>query len=75
MEGWIHMAHAHDHSHGDHKLEQICTLIISGLLGLVCILLYAKNALGLILAKQFHMPVLLGGISLLGLVGLALSWD
>lgn len=65
------MAHAHDHSHGDHRLEQICTLVISGLLGLVCILLWQKNALDLILAKQFHLPVLLGGIALLALVGVS----
>lgn len=65
------MAHSHDHSHGDHRLEQICTLIICGLLGLVCVLLYQKNALDLILAKQFHIPVLLGGIALLALVGVS----
>src|SRR5258708_7103535 len=65
------MAHAHDHSHGDHRLEQICTLVISGLLGLVCILLWQRNALDLILAKQFHLPVLLGGISLLALVAVS----
>jgi hypothetical protein len=71
MKGWFPMAHAHDHSHGDHKLEQICTLIISGLIGLVCVLLYQRNALNLILAKQFHIPVLLGGIGLLVLVGVS----
>ena len=65
------MAHAHDHSHGEHKLEQICTLIISGLLGLICVLSYQRNGLGLLLASQFHIPVLLGGISLLALVALS----
>ncbi len=64
-------SHDHDHSHGDHRLEHVCTLIISGLLGLVSVLLYQRNALNLILAKQFHIPVLLGGISLLILVGLS----
>ena len=65
------MAHAHDHSHGDHRIEQICTLVISGLLGLVCILLWEKKGLDLILAKQFHLPVLLGGIGLLALVAVS----
>ena len=62
------MAHDHDHSHGEHGLEQICTLIISTLLGGVCILLWWQNSLGLMLDKLFHIPVLLAGVFLLGLV-------
>src|SRR5262249_4933170 len=65
------MAHSHDHSHGDHRLEQICTLIICALLGLVCILSYQRNTLGLLLAPQFHVPVLVGGIALLVLVAVS----
>jgi DUF1980 C-terminal domain len=60
---------AHDHSHaGTYYVDQLCTIASCGALGGVAVMLYATNRLGLILADQFFIPVLLGGAALLALV-------
>jgi hypothetical protein len=61
------MAHTHSANHGRYYLEQFCTLGFCGALGLVQILLYHYQVLGLILADKFHIWVLLSGILLTGL--------
>jgi hypothetical protein len=72
------MSHSHDHSH-DHSgyyLEQLCTIVVCGALGLVVILLYFQRtldhqkALGFLLADFLH-PYLLGsGIAILAVAAL-----
>lgn len=62
---------AHDHSHEDrvsYFAEQLSTIGICGALGAVAIMLYSQDTLKLFLDSKFHLPVLLGGIVLLGLV-------
>lgn len=65
------MAHDHHH-HGeslrDYFVEQLLTIFVVGAFGAVAILLYNSGKLELILAPQFHTPVLIGGIAVLALV-------
>lgn len=61
--------HHHDHSHaGTYYMDQLCTIASCGALGGVAVMLYATNKLSLILADQFFVPVLTGGVALLALV-------
>lgn len=69
------MAHAHEHPHDNtYYLDQLCTIGVCAALGIVSILMYresgpaAQRKLSYILAPQFFVPVLLGGIALLTLV-------
>jgi uncharacterized repeat protein (TIGR03943 family) len=71
------MAHAHDHHHGgNYYLDQLCTIAACGALGGVSILMYAlrgpdgKPKLEYILAPQFFVPVLLGGVALIVLAAI-----
>lgn len=64
---------AHDHHHPgeslrDYFVEQLLTIFVVGAFGAVAILLYNSGKLELILAPQFHKPVLIGGIALVALV-------
>lgn len=65
------MAHDHHH-HGeslrDYFTEQLLTILVVGLFGFVAISMYLKGMLKYILAPQFHLPVLIGGIVILLLV-------
>jgi hypothetical protein len=65
------MGQTHSHSHPDraYYLEQLCTIGACGALGVVAILMYRWQWLG-ILADPFHLPVLLGGIALLVVVAI-----
>jgi hypothetical protein len=65
------VGHTHTHSHDDraYYLEQLCTIGTCGALGVVAILMYRWQWLG-ILAEAFHLPVLLGGIALLVIVAI-----
>jgi hypothetical protein len=59
------MAHTHHHEDdGSYYMEQVCTIAISGLLGLVAILLYTSGKLNLLLNAKLHWTVLAGGIAL-----------
>jgi hypothetical protein len=66
------MAHAHHHHHGeslrDYFTEQLVTILVCGLFGFVAVQLYLTDMLQYVLAKQFHVPVLVGGIAVLVLV-------
>ncbi len=63
--------HAHDHSRdGTYYIDQLCTIASCGALGGVAVMLYATNKLSLILADQFFLPVVIGGIALLALVAI-----
>ncbi len=69
------MAHDHHHHHGGtYYLDQLCTIAACGALGGVAIMMYwlrgpdGKSKLDYILAPQFFIPVLLGGIALIALV-------
>jgi hypothetical protein len=62
---------AHEHRHHDkttYYLEQFSTIIVCAALGVVMILLWSYNVLGIFLDPKFHDPVLWGGIALLVLV-------
>lgn len=65
------MAHDHHH-HGeslrDYFVEQLLTIFVVGLFGAVAILMYRSGKLDYVLAKPFHVPVLVGGIAVLVLV-------
>lgn len=65
------MAHEHHH-HGeslrDYFTEQLLTIFVVGLFGFVGIRMYLNGQLQYILAEQFHLPVLIGGIGVLVLV-------
>lgn len=50
--------------------EQFLTIFVAGVFGLVGILMYRNGQLGYLLARPFHLPVLIGGIAVLVLVAL-----
>jgi hypothetical protein len=58
------MGHTHHHDDGSYYMEQVCTIVISGLLGLVAILLYTSGKINLLLNPKLHWTVLAGGIAL-----------
>ena len=59
------MGHTHHHEDdGSYYMEQVCTIAISGLLGLVAVLLYTSGKLNLLLNPKLHWTVLAGGIAL-----------
>src|SRR5437764_14638135 len=73
------MAHTHDHDHhhgGTYYLDQLCTVAACGLLGAVAVLMYAahgidgRRKLEYILAPQFFLWVLAGGVALLVMVAM-----
>jgi hypothetical protein len=63
------MGHTHHHEDGSYYMEQVCTIVISGLLGLVAILLYTSGKINLLLNPKLHWTVLAGGIALVILAG------
>jgi len=76
------MSHSHEHSH-DHStyyMEQLCTIAVCGLLGIVAVLAYYLKYLDStdppMLARYLHRYVLWSGFAILGLVALrgALLW-
>jgi hypothetical protein len=68
------MSHSHEHSHdrSTYYMEQLCTIGVCGVLGLVAVLLYFQRTadnqrmLDFILARYLHPYVLGCGIGLLG---------
>ena len=76
------MSHSHEHSHEDshdhpaYYMEQLCTIGVCGVLGLVAVLLYFQRTvdnqrmLDFILARYLHPYVLGCGIALLGVTAL-----
>jgi hypothetical protein len=61
---------AHEHHHHDdaaYYTEQLCTIGITALIGLVSVMLYRNGQLNLLLAKKLQWTVLAGGIALLAL--------
>src|SRR6266568_7667713 len=66
------MSHSHDHSHDDssYYLEQLCTIVVCGLLGIVAVMLYYQKSLNFMLAHFLHAYVLWSGFAILALVGL-----
>lgn len=65
---------AHEHHHGEssseYYVEQLFTILVVGALGIVAIQMYRTEMLRFVLAEQFHIPVLIGGIAILLLVAL-----
>lgn len=60
------MAHAHHHEdQRAYYLEQIGTIVLSAILGGIAVLAYEQGMLQFMLATKFHLPVLIGGITLL----------
>ncbi len=65
--------HGHDHGHGhthhhdarEYYLEQLLSILICGLFGLVAVLMSRTGMLEILLAPEFHAWVLIGGIALL----------
>jgi hypothetical protein len=65
------MTHAHDHRHdpSTYYLEQLFTIAVCGALGVVAVLLWYTDKARLILHPKFHSWLLVGGLTLLTLVG------
>jgi hypothetical protein len=70
------MAHVHQEDRGSYYLEQLCTIAFCAAFGAVCVMLWwirnysppeppKQPMLDIILVEKFHLPVLLGGITLL----------
>jgi hypothetical protein len=66
------MSHSHEHSHDQstYYMEQLCTIGVCGLLGVVAILLYYQRILDFMLARYLHPYVLWSGIAILSLAAL-----
>jgi hypothetical protein len=58
------MAHDHNHDHGTHYIDQLCSVAVSGTLAMVAIVLFMQGSLT-ILREEFRVVVLAGGILLL----------
>ena len=65
------MAHSHAHAHaeeeGTYFQDQLFTILLSGGIGVVAILMYRSNMLERILVKEFWKPVLIAGITVMAL--------
>jgi uncharacterized low-complexity protein len=60
------MAHQHAHpADKNYYLDQICSIGACAALGLISVLMYWNDKLQLILVPAFHVPVLVGGITLM----------
>jgi hypothetical protein len=65
------MAHVHSEENNGFAMEQLCTMTISALLGVITVMLWNnKEMLNFMLADKFHIPLYAGGITLLVLVGI-----
>jgi hypothetical protein len=70
------MTHTHEHSHDQstYYMEQLCTIGVCGLLGVVAVLAYYQKFLAStdppVLAPYLHRYVLWSGFAILGLVGI-----
>lgn len=86
--GHSHDHHDHSHGEGEYYLNQLLTVFICGAFGVVAILLFQtlnvvdkdgepKGMITKLLAEQFRLPVLIGGIALLAIVALrgVLLWQ
>ena len=64
------MAHSHSgcQSPRDYFTEQLLTILVCGGLAFVAVQLYRYDMLRHILAPQFHLPVLVGGVAVFALV-------
>ncbi|MBO0699288.1 MAG: hypothetical protein J2P46_12905 [Zavarzinella sp.] len=58
-------AHAHAEAEGTFFLDQLFTILVSGALGVVAILMYTTGTLQRILVPMFYAPVLIGGSTLI----------
>ncbi len=63
------MAHEHSHEDDSYYLDQLCMVALSGAFGAVCLALYFWNTemLTRLLGQQFHLFVLISGITLVTL--------
>jgi len=65
------MAHSHPHpgeSLRDYFTEQLLGIMVCAGLGFVAVRMYTNGMLNYILAKPFHLPVLIGGIAVLTVI-------
>jgi len=64
------MAHVHEEDRSTYYLEQLCTIGICAAFGGVAIALQPRGMLNWILVPKFHLPVVLGGYTLLALAAI-----
>jgi hypothetical protein len=60
-------SHGHSHDHSAYYMEQLCTIAVCGLLGMVAVLLYYQGSLRFMLAHFLHSYVWWSGLALIGL--------
>jgi hypothetical protein len=58
-------SHKHPHDHSAYYMEQLCTIGVCGLLGVVAVLLYYQGSLKFMLAHFLHSYVWWSGLALL----------
>ena len=68
-----HHDHGHHHHHGadaarEYFTEQLLTIFVVGMFGFAAVRLYQTGMLEFVLAPQFRLPVLIGGVGVLALV-------
>src|SRR5947207_246935 len=64
------MAHDHHHHEDDsYFIDQLCMVGLSGAFGVICLCLYSfqRSMLTLLLGPQFHLFVVISGLTLLAL--------
>lgn len=65
---------AHDHHHGEtsreYFTEQLLTIFVVGMFGFAAIRMYLSGMLDFVLAPQFRLPVLIGGVGVLVIVAI-----
>jgi len=63
------MAHSHAHAEAEGEdtyfQDQLFTVLLSAGIGVVAVLMYRSNMLARILVKEFWMPVLIGGVTVI----------
>lgn len=61
------MVHSHEHAanRSAYYLDQLCSVGACAALGAISILMWQSGRIAVILAPQFHLPVMIGGIALL----------
>src|SRR5437588_715071 len=69
MQAHEHTPHEHTHEEDSYYLDQLCLVTLSGAFGAICLAMYfiKTSMLKRLLGEQFHLFVLVSGITLVAL--------